>query len=194
MIDVHETTKVIQEMLPVMDPEADYMTIVAAEGKITSSEAARKKELEEAHAKLKAFTRTLEAARVSSTRPASVPSQEANAATLNELDSTKLSMAKAISDSEALLTNKEAELAALKEEARRLELYDPAVEHGKELDGTALRLAFYRGLGFMPVVNKDGDVSKMLVQSESGDLHTIDFNTNMNDFEYTQLLWKIASS
>jgi kinetochore protein Spc24 len=45
-------------------------------------------------------------------------------------------MAKAISECEALLTNKEAELAALKEEARRLESYDPAVEHGKELDGT----------------------------------------------------------
>ena len=57
--------------------------------------------------------------------------------TLNELDTTKLSMAKAISDSEAMLANKEAELAALKEEAKRLELYDPAVEHGRELDGTA---------------------------------------------------------
>jgi kinetochore protein Spc24 len=45
-------------------------------------------------------------------------------------------MAKAISECEALLTNKEAELAALEEEARRLESYDPAVEHGKELDGT----------------------------------------------------------
>ena len=36
-----------------MDPEEDYMTIAAAEAKISSSEAARKKELEEAHAKLK---------------------------------------------------------------------------------------------------------------------------------------------
>ena len=78
----------------------------------------------------------MEAARVSSTRPASVPSSETHAATLNELDSTNLSMAKAISDCETLLANKEAELAALKDEARRLETYDPAVEHGKELDGT----------------------------------------------------------
>ena len=36
-----------------MDPEEDYMTIAAAEAKISSSEAARKKELEEAHAKMK---------------------------------------------------------------------------------------------------------------------------------------------
>lgn len=40
-------------MLPVMDPEEDYMTILAAEEKIASSEAARKKELEEVHANLK---------------------------------------------------------------------------------------------------------------------------------------------
>lgn len=36
-----------------MDPEEDYMTIVAAEEKIASSEAARKKELEDAQANLK---------------------------------------------------------------------------------------------------------------------------------------------
>jgi len=40
-------------MLPVMDPEEDYMTIVAAEEGISASEAERKKVLEEVHANLK---------------------------------------------------------------------------------------------------------------------------------------------
>lgn len=40
-------------MLPIIDPEEDYLTIVAAEEKIIMSETKRKKELEEAHAKLK---------------------------------------------------------------------------------------------------------------------------------------------
>lgn len=84
-----------------------------------------------------ALSRVLETARVSSTRPTSVPSQEDHAATLNELDGTRLSLAKAISDLEASVVNKEAELASLKEESRKLELYDPANEHEKELDGTA---------------------------------------------------------
>ncbi len=35
------------------------------------------------------------------------------------------------------MVNKEAELASLKEESRKLELYDPANEHEKELDGDA---------------------------------------------------------
>lgn len=55
---------------------------------------------------------------------------------MNELDSNRLSLAKAISDEETLAASREAELSALKEEARRLELYDPAAEHEKELDGS----------------------------------------------------------
>ncbi|KAF9533496.1 hypothetical protein CPB83DRAFT_783110 [Crepidotus variabilis] len=194
MIDVQEATKVIRDMLPVMDPEEDYMTIVAAEEKIGASEALRKKELEEAHATLKALSRTLDAARVSSTRPASVPSEGAHTATLNELDGTRLSLAKAISDSEALVASREAELANLKEEARRLELYDPENEHEKQLDGSALRLAIYKGLGFTPVMDKKGNVVKMLVRSQSGDVHTVDLTTGKSDFEYTQQLWKLVSS
>jgi len=31
-------------------------------------------------------------------------------------------------------------------------------------------------------------------ESQSGDLHTVNFETGMSDFEYTQLLWKIAGS
>lgn len=56
---------------------------------------------------------------------------------MNELDSSRLSLAKAISDAETLAANREAELSRLKEEARKLELYDPAIEHEKELDGSA---------------------------------------------------------
>ena len=139
-------------MRPIIDPEEDYLTIVAAEESIAVSEAKRKKQLEEAHANLKgalplrdahmgvlnfaALSRTLEAARVSSTRPASVPSAGAHAAQLNELDSGKLSLMKAISDAEGMITAKEGELARLKEEARRLEEYDPPLEHEKELDSS----------------------------------------------------------
>lgn len=71
----------------------------------------------------------LEAARISSTRPPTVPSAEAHVATLNELDGTRLSLAKAINDAESLLASKEAELARLKEEIRTLEESDPASEH-----------------------------------------------------------------
>jgi len=61
---------------------------------------------------------------------------------LNELDTSRLSLAKAISDAEMILGSKEAELAALKDEVRRLESYDPAYEHEKDLDGSAWVLIF----------------------------------------------------
>ena len=86
---------------------------------------------------LVAQTHVLEAARISCTRPSSIPSEETHAATMNELDSSRLSLAKAISDAETLAANREAELSSLKEEIRRLELYDPAAEHEKELNGSA---------------------------------------------------------
>lgn len=141
-------------MAPIIDPEEDYLTIVAAEERIAASEAKRRKEMDEAHANLKgvfhrltsrpsshfrllALSKVLEAARISSTRPASVPSAKSHATALNELDGSRLSLAKSISDAEGLVASKEAELTALKEEARRLEEYDPAAEHEKELDGTA---------------------------------------------------------
>ena len=56
---------------------------------------------------------------------------------MTELDSSRLSLAKAISDAETLAGDRKAELSRLKEEARELEIYDPAVEHEKELDGSA---------------------------------------------------------
>jgi kinetochore protein Spc24 len=40
-------------MRPIIDPEEDYLTIVAVEQTVTASEAKRKKEVEEAHANLK---------------------------------------------------------------------------------------------------------------------------------------------
>ena len=40
-------------MLPIIDPEEDYLTIVAAEEKIAAAETKRKRELEDAYANLK---------------------------------------------------------------------------------------------------------------------------------------------
>ncbi|KAF5387130.1 hypothetical protein D9615_001847 [Tricholomella constricta] len=193
-IDVHEAIKAIRDMLPIIDPEEDYLTIVAAEEKIAATAARRKKELEEAHATMKTLSKVLEAARVSSTRPASVPSGEAHAGALNELDASRLSLAKSISDLEGLVASREAELATLKEEATQLEDYDPALEHEKELDGTALRIRMYKGMGFEPVLDKDGELVKMLVRAQTGDAHVVPLDGRKTDFEYSQLLWKLASS
>ena len=86
---------------------------------------------------LAALSKILETARISSSRPKSVPSAEAHVAAINELDRTLLSLKKSISDAEEQVASREAELAALKEEARKLEEYDPASEHERDLDGSA---------------------------------------------------------
>lgn len=185
-------------MAAMMDPEDDYNTIVEAEEKIKASRVHREKEIEEAHANMKgassihipekiayileALSKTLETAKQSAKRPKSVPSAETHAATVNELDNSKLSLAKSISDAENMLASQEAELAALKAECQRLEQYDPATEHEKDLDGTAcvivcpdsyichsivitsLRLKIYKGMGFDIALDDKNQVSNVLIR------------------------------
>ncbi|OCH95614.1 hypothetical protein OBBRIDRAFT_745376 [Obba rivulosa] len=191
-IDLKDTIKALREMVTIIDPEEDYLTIAAAEEQMNLTEEARRKELEETHSRVRTLARALEAARISSTRPPTVPSAEQHTATLNELDQSRLSLVKAINDADSASASKEAELTRLKDEISTLEASDPATEH--DLDATALRLAMYKNLGFEPVMGKDGHLAKMLVRSVSGDLHCVTFEDSKSDYEYAQLLWKLASS
>ncbi|KAI0041544.1 hypothetical protein FA95DRAFT_681289 [Auriscalpium vulgare] len=182
----------IQAVVSIIDPKDDYLKIVAAEEEMNLRAATRKKEVDKDYANLKALSRILEAARTSATRPPSVPSADEHADQLNQLDATRLTMAKAINDAEGVLASKEAELARLKEEVKALEESDSAAEH--DLDGTMLKLQIYRGLGFKPVdaaVDGAGRV-KMLVQSGSGDTHVVKVEEGRQ--ENVELLWKLASS
>ncbi|KAG7092276.1 hypothetical protein E1B28_008638 [Marasmius oreades] len=185
---------VIKQMTEMIDPDDDFMTIATAEDKLRVSEANRQKEIQDAHSHLKTLARILEAARTSSTRAKSVPTAEAHVAAINELDRSLLSLKKSISDAEEQVASREAELAALKEEARRLEEYDPALEHEKELDGTALRLTMYKGLGFEPLMEKDGTIKRILIRSQSGDIHSFHLDEGMSDEDTTRRLWKLAAS
>ncbi|GJE86885.1 Spc24 domain-containing protein [Phanerochaete sordida] len=192
-IDIKDIIKTMREGAAIIDPEEDYMTIAAAEEQMSLTETSRKKDIDQAKGKLRELARVLEAARVSSTRPSTVPSAEQHAATLNRLDGTKYSLGKAINEAEDTLARKEAELQHLKEELQALEQEDPAAEH--DLDATALRLAVYRGLGFEPVLDKNGRMQKMLIRAQSGDVHVLSFDDpKLSDTDHANLAWKLASS
>ncbi|KAK7693254.1 hypothetical protein QCA50_002821 [Cerrena zonata] len=174
MPTVQETINAIKETIPIMDPEEDYMTIAEAEELMAKTEATRKKELDDAHAKLRALARILDAARVSATH------------------ANRLQLAKAINDAESALASKEAELARLKQETTEMEKSDPAAEH--DLDATALRLALFKGLGFEPIMDRDGRMTKMLIRAQHGDVHDMSFDGNKTYYEYAHELWKLTSS
>lgn len=74
-----------------------------------------------------------------------------------------------------------------------------------------LRLQICRSLGFEPVLDKRGNVAKILVRectplvvcpsyhvqtsgSESNEVHSVTFDEQKSDVEYAQLLWDLASS
>ncbi|EIW60564.1 uncharacterized protein TRAVEDRAFT_57770 [Trametes versicolor FP-101664 SS1] len=191
-INIKDTVRAIREMIPIMDPEDDYLTIAAAEEQMAMTHESRQKDMHDAHVKVKQLARKLEAARASATRPSTIPSAEEHAVHMNDLDATRLSLAKAINDAESALAAKEAELTRFKEETRNLESSDPAAEH--ELDSTALRLAIQKGAGFEPIVDAHGRLSKVLVRADSGDVHCVTFDQPKSDDEYAQLLWNLASS
>lgn len=81
-----------------------------------------------------ALARILDAARSSSTRPPNVASAEKHKEHLNHLDASRISLAKALNDTEGAIASKQAEVTQLMEELRQLEESDPAAEH--ELDAT----------------------------------------------------------
>jgi kinetochore protein Spc24 len=132
---LQDAKKTLQDLIPLLNWDDDYVTILTADQCMQKTAIKRKKELDDLHAKLKVATKTLEAARSSSTRPASVPSAELHIAAINDLQTQRISLAKAISDAEGLLATKEAELSQLKEEAKDLRESDPAKDHGDHLTG-----------------------------------------------------------
>ncbi|KAH7889641.1 hypothetical protein F5I97DRAFT_1845997 [Phlebopus sp. FC_14] len=190
--DLQECIKLIREMTSIIDPADDYLTITAAEEQMKINYAKGKKANDEAYANLRALTRVLDAARKSSTRPSNVLTLEQHSARLNELDGSRLSLAKAIRDTESSLASKEDELAALKEKARECEESDPAQNHQRELDGLTLRLKVFRGMGFEPVMSEDGKIAKMIIRASSGDVHSL--SSDGSEFDRAQLAWKLATS
>ncbi|KAG9318536.1 hypothetical protein JVU11DRAFT_627 [Chiua virens] len=190
--DLQECINLIREMTTIIDPSEDYLTISAAEEQMKINYANTKKENDEAYANLKSLSRLLDAARKSSMRPPNVPTAEQHAARLNEFDASRISYAKAIRDAENTLASKEAELAALKETTRKLEESDPSQDHQRELDGSTLRLKVYKGMGFDPILDEDGQVTKMIIRAESGDVHCV--MPDVNDFQGTERAWEVATS
>lgn len=179
-------------MTTIIDPADDYLTITAAEEQMKINYAKAKRENDEAYSNLKALSRVLEAARKSSARPPDAATPEQHAARLNELDTTRISLAKALRDAENSLASKEAELAALKEGARALEESDPAQIHQHEIDGTTIRLQIFRGIGFDLVLDNGGAASTMFIRAESGDVHTL--TPCSSDYHSVEQAWKLASS
>ncbi|TDL27565.1 hypothetical protein BD410DRAFT_740734 [Rickenella mellea] len=192
MNEIQDAIKVLQDMSPMMDPTDDYLAIAAAEEQMGTTAEEREKELDDAHAQFKALARVLDAARTSSVRPPTVPSEEAHGKILNDMDAMRLSLAKSFNDAEGMLASKEAELARLKEEAARLESSDPAAEH--DLDGTSLRLTIFKGMGFECVPGKNGEISKMLIRALSGEIHCVSFDDIRSKSDCTQTIWTLASS
>ncbi|KAH9977222.1 hypothetical protein BGW80DRAFT_1456539 [Lactifluus volemus] len=186
----HEVIENIRSITDLVDPEPDCQTITAIHDQIDKETTERRKELEQAHANLKALARILDTARTSSTRPPGVPSAEQHADNLKRLQHTKISLSKALNDAESTVANKHSELKRLKDDLRQLEESDPAAEH--ELDGSALRLQIYQGLGIEPILDEKGNLDRVLVESMSRDIHVVKWNNNIPEEDLVEQVWRLS--
>jgi len=188
MVDLHDAVQTLKTLRPVIVPDDDFMAADALQQHIASTQAERTKELESINDKVKGLLRALEAAKVSCSRPPSVPSASGHERTINELDHNRRSHLKAIDNAEGTLTAKESELGALKEKLRELEMRDVAKEVASGLDSSALGLEIWRAMGFEPIVDSTSRLTKMMVRTRSGDVHCIE------GAEDGRGAWKLAVS
>ncbi|KAH8833543.1 hypothetical protein DL96DRAFT_1675973 [Flagelloscypha sp. PMI_526] len=191
-IPISEATGVIRDMIVLMSPEPDYQSIAGADDAFHAREQQIKKDADETLAVLKTLSASLAAARKSSQRPDSASAQD-HEDTLQDLDETRTSLMKAISDADSALGSKEHELSKLKEESRQLESYDPAAEHEKMLDSTPLRLQLYKKIGFEPMVDKDGN-QKFLIRTLSGDIRVAELYEDESRCELATRLFTLAEA
>ena len=139
-------------------PDDDFMAAEAIEQQIENTQARRTKEIESINEELKGkqeaelsvlgwcktskrkklagVLRALEGAKVSCSRPRSVPSASGHEKMMNELDKNRRGHLKAIDNGEGILTAKESELGALKEKLKELETREVAREMSSGLDGS----------------------------------------------------------
>jgi len=176
MVDLQDAVQTLQTLRPVIVPDDDFMAVEAIQQQIRNAQATRTKDLENVNDKLKGLLRALEAAKLSCSRPTSVPSASGHEKMINELDSNRRSHLKAIDNAESVLTAKESELGALKAKLKALETRDVAREVADGLDGSELRLGIWRAMGFEPVLDSTGAVAKMIVRTRTGDVHSLERN------------------
>lgn len=187
-----EPISVMEQVISNLDPSDDFITFTEAEEAMKRTASLREKEAEQVREQFRTMSRLLEAARMSASRPRTVPSEAQHAKLLQELEELQVSLGKATNESQDALRDKEAQVVRMRTEERDLEIREEAEDH--DLDSSALRLQLTRGLGFEFVPGANNDCSKILVTAESGDIHCAEMDGTRSDFETAQRLWRLPLS
>ncbi|KAL1709852.1 hypothetical protein EV121DRAFT_252442, partial [Schizophyllum commune] len=183
----------LREMTGLIDGSDECNTIETADTLLAEKEEKRRQELEEATAKYRAQAKLLEQARKSATRPASLPTAEAHAAAMNELEDARINLQKAASDLDDKQMATQASLALWRKKLASLNELDQVSQHLEDVDSSVLRLQLFRGLGFEPLLDDDHRVLKMLVRSHfDEDIYPVEIERD--DISYANELWSLAGT
>jgi len=187
-----EPISVMDQVINNLDPSDDFIAFTEAEEAIKQTTSQREKEAEEVREQFRALSRLLEAARMSASRPRTVPSEVQHAKILQDLEGQQVSLGKATNEIQDTLRDKEVQVVRMRAEERELETLEEAEKH--DLDSTALKLQLTRDLGFEVIPSKGNEPSRILVSSESGDIHCVALDKALSEFEIAQRCWELTLS
>ncbi|KAL1680829.1 hypothetical protein EV122DRAFT_275767 [Schizophyllum commune] len=190
-IDLKTAVAYLREMTGLIDGSDECNTIETADTLLAEKEEKRRQELEEATAKYKGKLSLI--LYHSATRPASLPTAEAHAAAMNELEDARINLQKAASDLDDKQMATQASLALWRKKLASLNELDQVSQHLEDVDSSVLRLQLFRGLGFEPLLDDDHRVLKMLVRSHfDEDIYPVEIERD--DISYANELWSLAGT
>ncbi|VDB91453.1 unnamed protein product [Peniophora sp. CBMAI 1063] len=190
-LDPDEVIQQMNELAAALNPEDDYLTIVEADEKMSARAAARKKDLDEMHERLRKLASALDAQRASASRPPGVPTAEEHEEMLNAAEEDSQRASKKHIELGDVLAADQSELIRLKKELRELEAENPAEDF--EVDGTALRYYMLKTLGFEPMLNARDNLEKVIIRGESGNMYPAQHQRGESDEAYQARVWDLAS-
>jgi len=183
---------IMEQVIANVDPSEDFIAVTEAEEAMKQAAARRAKEATDVRDSIRDLSHQLEAARMSATRPRTLPSEAQHTIMLQDLSETQMSLAKGVNEAQDMLRNKETELNRLRTEEKDLEARDEPTAH--RLDSTTLRMQFARGLGFRPILDHKGGLDTVLVMSTTNDVHRVPLKEGKSQYAIANDLWRLATS
>ncbi|TKA56266.1 hypothetical protein B0A53_01558 [Rhodotorula sp. CCFEE 5036] len=168
----------------------DVEKVMYAEQRLKNFRLRAKERVDHARDDLRAIARDHKQAELASQRSSAHPTTQAHEAKMTGMRQARLATMKANSELEQQVYRLQGELERLQQELKDEEA--EAVD-ALELDSEILRIKLYRDMGFLPVEEADGTISKIVVRSQSSrDARTVQVDDSMSDYKWSEKLWDLA--
>ncbi|KAI9013157.1 Spc24 subunit of Ndc80-domain-containing protein [Gaertneriomyces semiglobifer] len=188
-----EARSMAQDLIENLDPAHEVEQIRGIHKMMKRSADARSKQVDSIQGTLKALSRTLQTAQISTASPKYSLDLQQFSDRMIALDREKYSISRNIAEVDDSVEGLEAQLRNLQREEKELE-QEEIEEEEKELSATCLKLQIYKELGITLQRDDTGQIKgcKVLCYPKR-DIQFIDFEDKFSRFYYANFLWDLSS-